>query len=105
MTLDPLVGAGEFDFIKDLGAQMPMRVIGMLLGIPEDQQQAIRDRTDSGLHLEEGSDMGSAMRGNDDEHMAAFGEYIDWRSQHLGDDVMSELIQTEFEDETARCGG
>ena len=33
--LDPLVGAGGFDFIADLGAQMPMRVIGMLLGIPE----------------------------------------------------------------------
>ena len=34
-SLDPLVGAGGFDFIADLGAQMPMRVIGMLLGIPE----------------------------------------------------------------------
>ena len=32
-TLDPLVGSGGFDFIKDLGAQMPMRVIGMLLGV------------------------------------------------------------------------
>ena len=38
--LDPLVGAGEFDFVADLGAQMPMRVIGMLLGIPEQDQQA-----------------------------------------------------------------
>lgn len=27
--LDPLVGAGGFDFIRDLGAQMPMRTIGM----------------------------------------------------------------------------
>ena len=34
-SLDPLVGAGGFDFIADLGAQMPMRTIGMLLGIPE----------------------------------------------------------------------
>src|SRR6202451_1988105 len=32
-SLDPLVGSTEFDFIADLGAQMPMRVIGMLLGI------------------------------------------------------------------------
>ncbi len=44
--------------------------------------------------------MGAAMKGSDDEHMAAFGEYIDWRSENLGDDVMSDLIQTEFEDET-----
>ena len=28
-------GSGGFDFIADLGAQMPMRTIGMLLGIPE----------------------------------------------------------------------
>lgn len=36
--LDPLVGAGRFDFITDFGAEMPMRVIGMLLGIPEEGQ-------------------------------------------------------------------
>ena len=29
---------------RDLGAQMPMRVIGMLLGIPEEDQEAIRDQ-------------------------------------------------------------
>src|SRR3954467_3151178 len=34
-TLDPLLEEGRFDFIADLGAYMPMRTIGMLLGIPE----------------------------------------------------------------------
>jgi cytochrome P450 len=29
-ALNPLVGATGFDFVRDLGAQMPMRVIGML---------------------------------------------------------------------------
>jgi cytochrome P450 len=43
-SLDPLVGSGGFDFIEDLGAQMPMRTIGMLLGIPEQDQEAIRDQ-------------------------------------------------------------
>src|ERR1700758_3951469 len=42
--LDPLIGAGGFDFIADLGAMMPMRTIGYLLGIPEDHQASIRDR-------------------------------------------------------------
>lgn len=32
--LDPLIGTGSLDFVADLGAQMPMRVIGMLVGIP-----------------------------------------------------------------------
>ncbi len=31
-SLDPIVGTGNFDFVRDFGAQMPMRV---LLGIPE----------------------------------------------------------------------
>ena len=48
-SLDPLVGAGGFDFIADLGAQMPMRTIGMLLGIPEEDQEAIRDQVDANL--------------------------------------------------------
>ena len=34
-ALDPIVGSGRFDFVADLGRQMPMRVIGMLLGIPK----------------------------------------------------------------------
>ncbi len=37
--LDPLVGGDRFDFVNDLGEQMPMRVIGMLLGIPEERQR------------------------------------------------------------------
>ena len=40
---------------------MPMRVIGMLLGIPEDDQQAIRDQTDSGLHLDSADDYSKAF--------------------------------------------
>ncbi len=50
-SLDPLVGSGGFDFVQDLGAQMPMRTIGMLLGIPEEDQEAIRDHLDEGLQL------------------------------------------------------
>ena len=46
-SLDPLVGSGGFDFIADLGAQMPMRVIGMLFGIPEADQAAVRDGSDA----------------------------------------------------------
>src|SRR5215470_12482118 len=41
-VLDPLVGAGGFDFVADVGAKVPMRVIGMLLGIPEADQEQIR---------------------------------------------------------------
>src|SRR6516225_9042552 len=52
--LDPLVGSGRFDFVADLGAQMPMKVISSLLGIPEDDQEAVRDRANDQLRTEAG---------------------------------------------------
>jgi cytochrome P450 len=95
--LDPLVGAGGFDFIRDLGAQMPMRTIGMLLGIPEQDQEALRDRIDEGLRLEEGTmpDV-EAQYGRDQS--SVFADYIDWRAEHPSDDLMTELLQAEYED-------
>jgi cytochrome P450 len=97
-SLDPLVGAGSFDFIRDLGAQMPMRVIGMLLGIPEEDQEAIRDQSDATLRTKPGQPMRYTR-----ERFAtgeAFADYIDWRAEHPSDDLMTELLQAEFEDET-----
>jgi hypothetical protein len=29
-----------------------------------------------------------------------FAEYIEWRAEHPSDDVMTQLLQAEFEDET-----
>ena len=100
-SLDPLVEKDGFDFIADLGAQMPMRTIGMLLGIPETDQEAIRDRIDDGLRLTEGGmpDIDTAFA----DGMTAgdgFAEYIDWRATHPSDDLMTDLLHAEFEDET-----
>ena len=97
-ALDPLVGSGSFDFIADLGAQMPMRTIGMLLGIPESDQVAIRDRMDSGLRLQEGTMPDFEAQYGDRDANGIFGEYIDWRADHPADDLMTELLQAEFED-------
>jgi cytochrome P450 len=97
-SLDPLVGAGGFDLIADLGAQMPMRVIGMLLGIPEQDQAAIRDRADANLR----TDAGRPMRVSGELEIGAemFADYIDWRANHPSDDIMTDLLRAEFEDET-----
>ena len=91
--LDPLVGAGGFDFVADLGSQVPMRVIGMLLGIPEADQEGVRD------HFQ-------AQRADDDrdeENVLSggiFADYVDWRVEHPADDIMTHLLNAEFEDET-----
>jgi cytochrome P450 len=98
-SLDPMVGTGGFDFIRDLGAQMPMRTIGMLLGIPEEDQERIRDRLDEGMQLSEGvmpdRDVAYDSLANDD-----FAQYIAWRADHPSDDLMTELLNAEFEDTT-----
>ncbi len=97
-SLDPLIGSGRFDFVADLGAQMPMKVISMLLGIPEADQEAVRDRANDQLRTEAGKPMKAAEQGMvTGEHFAA---YIDWRAGHPSDDIMTELLNVEFEDET-----
>ena len=101
-TLDPLVGSGGFDFVRDLGAELPMRVIGMLLGIPEAEQERVRDYVDANMRTEAGQPnqaAGSTLRGD------FFGDYVDWRAKNLADDLMSDLLTAEFtdEDDVHRC--
>jgi cytochrome P450 len=96
--LDPLVGGNRFDFVKDLGAEMPMRVIGMLLGIPESDQTAIRDHADKTLRTKAGEPMAVSERSMITGSL--FADYIDWRAEHPSDDLMTALLNAEFEDET-----
>jgi cytochrome P450 len=95
--LDPKVGSEGFDFIEDLGAQMPMRTIGMLLGVPEQDQEAIRDRNNDGLRLTEGAPPNMQARLSEGDG-GVFAEYIDWRATNPSDDIMSELLRAEFND-------
>jgi cytochrome P450 len=98
-SLDPLVGSDELDLIADLGAQMPMKVIGMLLGIPESDQAAIRDQADRNLRTKEGEKM-QVTEERLDIGGDSFAEYIEWRSKHPSNDLMTDLLTAEFEDET-----
>ena len=98
-SLDPLVGSEGFDVIGDLGAEVPMRTIGMLLGIPESDQAALRDKIDDGLKLAEGDEMPSLSEGFSELGQATlFEEYIDYRYKNPGDDVMTDLITAEYTD-------
>ena len=101
IELDAIDGATEFDIIEVLAAKMPMRVIGMLLGIPEADQQALRDQADQGLHLDSADDYGKAFEEfGSSARDGSFGEYLDWRLENPSDDVMTQLVQAEFEDHT-----
>jgi cytochrome P450 len=95
--LDQYLDADGFDFIVDLGQVVPMRVIGMLLGIPEGDQEAIRDAGQERHHLTEGRPLKVADM---TETSAPFAEYIEWRESHPSDDLMTQLLNVEFEDDT-----
>jgi len=95
--LDSLVGSGGFDIITELASVMPMRVIGMLLGIPEDDQIAVREKTDADLRTRRGQPMQVQREKVANGDM--FSEYIDWRAKHPSDDLMTRLLNAEFEDE------
>jgi cytochrome P450 len=92
-------GPGDrFDFVGDLGAKLPMQVIGMLLGIPEQDQEEIRQHQDSKLRREEGKP--GEFREDKFADGTFFEAYIDWRAENPSDDLMTQLMQAEFEDET-----
>ncbi len=95
--LDKIAGEKEFDFIEHIGAQIPMRVIGKLLGIPEQEFEAVRESVDSRLVTEGDKplDYGDALQLDQ-----SFGDYIDWRIKNPADDVITELLGVEFTDET-----
>lgn len=96
--LDPLVGSDRFDIIASLGAQVPMKTISLLLGIPEADQEAIRDHADANLRTE----AGEPMRISTERMLSGeiFADYVDWRAEHPSDDLMTDLLHAEFTDET-----
>jgi cytochrome P450 len=86
--LDPLVGEDGFDIVAEIGSIIPMRVISSLIGIPEQDQRAVRD------HFRDARDNHSTdvLAGD------IFADYIDWRIDHPSDDIMTQLLNAEFED-------
>lgn len=96
--LDPLVDGDRLDFVKDLGAIMPLRVVGMLFGIPEDYQRRVQEDGKKFVRTKRGG----RMTDNTDAKLAdgeVFADFIDWRTTHPADDLTTELLNAEFEDE------
>jgi cytochrome P450 len=96
VCLDPLEGDDRFDFVLDLGAQMPVKAIGMLMGIPEADQPSVRDAAVRKLR----NQPGEPLRITKERYFSgkAYAEYVAWRAQNPSDDLVTELLNVEFDD-------
>ncbi len=96
--LDPIVGGDRFDFVTDLGAELPMRTIGMLVGIPDADQPTVRAHAHRVLRNKPGEPLPVKKDHYFDGDM--FADYLAWRMKNPSDDLITELLSVEFEDET-----
>ena len=96
--LDPLIGGERFDFVQDLGRELPMRTIGMLAGIPDADQPSVRAEANRVLRNKPGEPLPVDKNHYFDGDM--FTEYVAWREKNPSDDLITELLNVEFEDET-----
>jgi cytochrome P450 len=96
---EALVGARRFDFVQDFANMLPIQVIGMLLGLPEEDYESLRAAFHEAQNEATADRDGDALAGIV-EAARWFGEYLDYRAEHPTDDLMTQLLGTEFEDET-----
>ncbi|OHV29172.1 MULTISPECIES: cytochrome P450 [Pseudofrankia] len=94
--LDPLVGEGRFDFVLDLGAELPMRTIGMLFGIPDSEQPSLRSTAQRALRNRPGEPLPVTREKYFDG--GNYTEYVTWRAENPSDDIITELLTLEFAD-------
>ena len=66
----------------------------MLLGMPESDKEAIRDRWNDNQRTEAGQARDVSADGSDAGEILA--RYLDWRAEHPSDDIVAELLSIEF---------
>jgi cytochrome P450 len=98
-VLDSLAGAERFDFMRDLAMQIPIKVIGMLVGLPRSDQATLQAIFHKNMHADTAEPSAGALDGIA-ETAGWFNQYLDWRAENPTDDVMTQLLNMELEDET-----
>lgn len=97
--LDPLVGRDKLDLLEDFGTKLPGGVIGMMLGIPDEDRDSVREHVDASLRTEEGKPLTQEQVGGS---VMGYDEYVEWRMKNPADDLITELLGVEFKDEQGK---
>ena len=95
--VETLVGRDHFDFMRDFALQLPVQVIGMLVGVPKEDQASLLAVFQKNMHEGSADPEAQLMQGILDAAVW-FNDYLDWREKNPSDDVMTQLMQFEFED-------
>src|SRR5262249_34595785 len=97
--LEEFEGGNGFDFVADFGARLPVMVISALLGAPEEDEEQLREWTDATLHIDPGEMMGAHAEGLHRAIHNYWQGHIDDRRRSPRDDIMSELMEADLEEE------
>ena len=100
--LEPQRDRETFDFFKDFAQPLPAEVMFNLMGVPPADREHLVELFELFMHVEEGVDydVAAAKRAAAVEELAAyFGELATWKLDHLGDDIVSHVIQSSYVDE------
>lgn len=98
--LDPFVGAREFDYVQDFGAQLPSTVISMLLGVPDSERREVLHHIDTIFHIEPGVGMVNDISIRSQMWLMEYiSEKLKERRTQPRDDLFTALVQAEIPDE------
>jgi cytochrome P450 len=98
--LDPLVGAGSFDYVQQFAVLVPSMVISALIGVPPDEREEVRHYIDQTFHIEPGVGMVNDVSLNAQIWLHEYlGKQLERRRRQPVDDMMTDLAHAEIVDD------
>lgn len=100
--VDGFGGGTRIDIIEDFAAKLPMAVISVMLGVPRDDQDRLREWSDAMLHREEGSaELTPAGLDGATRLYSYFNQVIADRRAAPRDDLVGALVEAQEGDHRA----
>ncbi|HEU5082033.1 MAG TPA: cytochrome P450 [Acidimicrobiales bacterium] len=103
--VDEIIDRGECDFVVDVAARLPLKIVCDLMGVPDSQLQFVFDRTNVILgagdpeYTPEGTDILTALLTAGQELSALMDEVAEAKRGGDGTDLTSMLVNAELEDD------
>jgi len=105
MIVDDIAVKGECDFVTEVAARLPLKIICDLMGVPESDYDVVFSRSNVILsmgdpeYIPEGADVMGALLGAGQDLATLVQELGRFRVEHPTDDLTSALVNAEVEGE------